>query len=130
MTRGTKRLLLGTAAIMAVSLVFLIEERVRGVVALSYWQAQMRAKGEKLSVAEIVPLIPPNSACLILSSQQAASRLAAFSSSPSISIPGMHYVAPGKAQAIWGADSWGRDRKRTNNWAQAASLDFHGTELS
>lgn len=105
----------------AVSLGFLIEERVRGVVALNRWQAEMRAKGEKFTIAEIVPPTPTNLQCRILSPQEADSWLAT-ASSPSGSIPAMRYVAPGKAQAIWQADSWRLDRKRTNDWAQATGL--------
>ncbi len=119
MTRGTKRLLLVAAAVVAVSLGFIIEERVRGVVALGHWQAEMRAKGERLTIAEIVPPDPANSACLFLGPQEVASRWAAVSSSFD-SPPAMRYVAPGKAQAVWQAGSWRLERKRTNNWADAA----------
>ena len=120
MTSGTKRLLVGAAAVVAVSLGFLIEERVRGVVALGRWQAEMRAKGEKLTIAEIVPPAPTNMGCLILTPEGAASRWAVNSSSSSVSPPAMWYVAPGKAQVGWQAGSWMSGRANANNWANAA----------
>lgn len=120
MTRSTRRLLIGVAAVVAVSVGFLIEERVRGVAALGRWQAEMRARGEKLTIAEIAPPAPTNPACLTLSPQDVASRWAAVSFSFD-SPPAMRSVAPGKAQSVWQAGSWRPDRKRTNNWAQIAS---------
>ena len=119
MTRGTKRLFLGTAAAVVVSLGFLVEERVRGVMALNRWQAEMRAKGERLTLAEIAPPPPTNSACLVLSPQEAASRLASVASSFDPP-PAMRYVAAGKAQALWQTGSWKPERQRTNSWAQSS----------
>ncbi len=120
MTPRTKRLLLGVAAVVAVSLGFLLEERVRGVVALTRWQAEMRAKGEELTVAEVLRSAPTNPECLSLNPSEAASRWANVASSTGFP-PAMRYLAPGRAQVVWQSDSWRLEGGCGNDWAHFRS---------
>lgn len=121
MSRRTKRFLIVSAALLALAAGFLVEERVRGVRALHSWQEEMRARGEKLTVAELVTPPPANPACRILSPQEAFSQIA-IASSFSDAPPAMQYVAPGKAQAIWQTNKWRSERRPTNNsWGEVAN---------
>jgi hypothetical protein len=69
MVRRTKRYLIGSVAVVAVFVAFLVEERVRGHLALRAWERGMRGRGEKLTIAELAPPIT-NTAVRVLTSGQ------------------------------------------------------------
>ncbi|MHB1305751.1 MAG: hypothetical protein ACYDC1_13790 [Limisphaerales bacterium] len=119
MTKRTKRVLVALGALLLVGVAFLVEERVRGGVALRAWEREMRAKGEKLTFAELAPPAPTNSATEVLTPDRVSPRLT-IATAPTTAPGTMRMVAPGKAQALWQIDSWIADRKQTNRWTDLA----------
>ena len=69
MTRTTKRYLIGSVAVVGVLVAVLVEERVRGHLALRTWERGMRARGERLTIAELAPPIT-NTGVRVLTSGQ------------------------------------------------------------
>ena len=99
---------------------FLIEERMRGSLALSAWQREMRARGEKIDIQELAPSWPTNAAVRIVSASEARGLLAA-ARAPATIPTAMQMVAPGKARLISAAGRWIDSDGRTNAWRDLAS---------
>lgn len=119
MTRTQKRLLLGVAGLVVLIVMYAIEERVRGTMALRSWQSQMRAEGEKLSFEEIMAPVPTNPAVRVLTPQDAASFLASVAA-PTDSPGAMSVLATGKARCVSQMDSWTNSDGRNITWSSLA----------
>ncbi|HNQ89226.1 MAG TPA: hypothetical protein PKM73_11470 [Verrucomicrobiota bacterium] len=120
MSRPARRRLLILASVVGLVLAFLVEERYRGLAGLRAWERDMRARGEKFTLAELVPPLPTNSAVRIVSPDQFSSLLAAANMPPTW--PGaMRTVGPGKARPLWTASDWIDHDSRSNSWAQLES---------
>lgn len=94
---------------------FLVEERVRGSLGLAAWQRDMRGRGEKLTVGELAPPLPTNSAVRVVSPIEAQGILGAARAPATVPSP-MLIVAPGKARLASAAEQWLDSDGRTNTW--------------
>ncbi len=120
MTRVTRRVLFVAAGLASLAALFLIEERMRGSLALSAWQREMRARGEKIDIQELAPSWPTNAAVRIVSASEARGLLAA-ARAPATIPTAMQMVAPGKARLLSAAGRWIDSDGRTNGWRDLAS---------
>lgn len=102
---------MGAGILLGVGVVFLAEEHIRGALELHAWQRTMRAKGEKLTIAELTPTVT-NLASRVVTSSEAVGLLGRVVA-PQNAPGAMRMVAPGKAQVGWKASSWSY-RNRTN----------------
>lgn len=117
-SRRTKRFLIGTAAVLGVLVGFLVEERVRGHLALKAWERGTRARGERLTIAELAPPIT-NLAVRVLTPGQWQSILVP-SSAQEPSVDGEDIPA-GQAVVLWRLREWHTRNGATNNWARFAT---------
>ncbi|HPK99390.1 MAG TPA: hypothetical protein PKW83_15705 [Verrucomicrobiota bacterium] len=116
----TRRVLFVAAGLAGLAALFLIEERMRGSLALSAWQREMRARGEKIDIQELAPSWPTNAAVRIVSASEARGLLAA-ARAPATIPTAMQMVAPGKARLLSAAGRWIDSDGRTNGWRDLAS---------
>ncbi len=116
--RRLRRLLSFSLGLLIVSLVFLLCERWRGQWALARCYSDLKAKGEKLTFAEVAPPVPEgdNSAPEVV---EAAQKLEKGSVMPNRRPPAMTIVPSGRAIAWFQQSEWVED-KLTNTWSQVA----------
>jgi hypothetical protein len=126
MTKTWKRILLGAGVAVGLLTAFVIEERIRGEWALRAWRERMRAAGERLTLAEIRPPIPPRPGVRVLSPNQAVTALATVAP-PQHVPPAMTLVAPGRARRVSQADSW-REGDQLISWTNVAPAILAGRE--
>jgi tetratricopeptide (TPR) repeat protein len=101
------------AGIVAMVLLTVLAERYRGLIALRRWQRQIRAAGERLTLAELVPPLPTGGAARVVSPFELQARFASFAGQPDY--PGaMMYAQPGKARVVWKQNEY--LEKITNSW--------------
>jgi hypothetical protein len=106
------------AGLAGLAVLFVLVERVRGGWAWAAWEREVRAKGERLTVAELTPVAPTNRETRILNAFEAQ---AALGVRPPADAPGvMRRVAPGKARVTWAAESW-IENEGSNSWARLES---------
>jgi hypothetical protein len=98
--------------------VLLAIERVRGELAWAAWEEAMRARGERLTVAELTPVAPTNRETRILNPSEAQALLAVRA--PADAPGAMVRVAPGKARVTWAAEGW-HEGEGSNSWARIES---------
>lgn len=108
------------AGLASLAALFLIEERVRGSLALSGWQREMRGRGEKITIHELAPPLPTNAAVRIVSASEAQGLLAG-PRAPATLPAAMQMVAAGKARLVSAAGQWVDSDGRTNAWRDLAS---------
>jgi hypothetical protein len=105
MTRRTKLLLGGTAGLLGLVVLFLVEERIRGQLSLAAWKRAMAARGEPLEVAALDPAVHIRGARVLLPAQLPAL----------LSLPGRtgsgepvtpRQLPPGKEAVLWGPAGW------------------------
>ena len=120
MTKTTRRFAIGAGILLGVGLVFLAEEHIRGAMELHAWQRAMRARGEKLTIAELTPPLT-NLASRVIPPGEAAGLLGR--AAPPQDYPtAMLIVAPGKARVAWALSNWRTERSSkpygltTNDW--------------
>jgi len=119
MTRSQKKRLIITGIVMALPVLFLVEEHFRGKWALGKLKRQLVAKGEKLTVNECRPAAPESAAENgHYQMVQAASMLGG--SSLTLTAPrSLRAVAPGRVEVIHSLTEWkvsdGDGKKTTNN---------------
>lgn len=92
-------------------------EHVRGRHALNSRLRELRAKGEKLTVAELEPRHPPtdqNAASALLALTNEISQL---HSNLSVMPPAGRFAAPGRMMVPWQFEAWSEDGK-TNDWTR------------
>src|SRR6185436_1584464 len=58
--RFCRRCAIGLGVVLAILALFLLEEHIRGRIELNAWMKEMRARGEKFTIAELTP--PPTPA--------------------------------------------------------------------
>ncbi|MGD0539309.1 MAG: hypothetical protein ABSC03_16885 [Verrucomicrobiota bacterium] len=123
MTKTTRRFAIGAGILLGVGVVFLAEEHIRGAIELRAWQRAMRAKGEKLTIAELTPT-PTNLASRVVAPGEAAGLLGR-ATAPQEYPTAMHIVAPGKARVAWALSSWRTESRSkpngmvTNDWNES-----------
>jgi len=118
LTRRRKRWLVGSTAVMVLALGFLLEERVRGHLALKAWERSQHARGERLTVAELMPL-RTNQGLRILSPAQFQSRaVASAGEEPSVD---RQAIPPGTDVVLWRVAEWRVRSGRTNTWPAEAA---------
>jgi len=89
-------------AVVVLAGLFVAEEHIRGRIMLDRWTKQMRAQGERFTLAEVLPAAPRPE-------DNAAPYIAPFPAGMVIpqSVPaGMRYVAPGKSVAVPRQREW------------------------
>jgi type II secretory pathway pseudopilin PulG len=123
MTKTTRRFAIGAGILLGVGVVFLTEEHIRGAMELHAWQRAMRAKGEKLTIAELTPPLT-NLASRVIPPGEAAGLLGR--TTPPQEYPtAMQIVAPGKARIAWAQSSWRTENRTkpygmvTNDWNES-----------
>lgn len=116
MTKTKKRVLIGAATVAGLLVAYVIEERVRGGMALRAWEAKMRAAGERLTVAEVMTPTPTNPAVRILTPSQAAGFLSA-ATAPKDAPSTLVVVTPGRVRCVSRLDSWRDGEDRIVSWA-------------
>ena len=126
MTKTTRRFAIGAGILLGVGVVFLAEEHIRGAIELRAWQRAMRAKGEKLTIAELTPT-PTNLASRVVAPGEAAGLLGR-ATAPQEYPTAMQIVAPGKARVAWALSSWRTESRSkpngmvTNDWNESGLM--------
>ncbi|MDB6017755.1 MAG: hypothetical protein JWR19_2244 [Pedosphaera sp.] len=112
------RLLIGLGILAVLFLGFILVEHVRGHRALQARLKELTARGEKLSIAQLLP--PP-----VAPEQNAANDLLAltnvirgFTTNINDWPLGMVLATPGRATPSWQLNSWAIDDKHSNSWEQ------------
>jgi len=113
-TRTVWTLLAGALLVVAVWLYF-----GRGPDELGQWKAAAAAKGEKLSLKELVSPVTSETTSAMARLTGAVSRLQVSAADPSVISP-MSPAAPGFAKVAWAQDSLDVARSRTASWADFA----------
>ena len=120
--RGVKpacrKVLFGTGLLFLLFAFFVAAEHVRGRIALAHYQKQLRAKQERLTVSELVPLYPARENAFeefVLAAKQLRQGAVVSMSSPTT----MQLVAPGRARVICGQNVFWI-RGLTNSWLRLA----------
>ncbi len=98
-----KRFFIGVGVLFGAALLFLVEEHVRGRMMLNRWMTEMRAKGERFTLQEIVPPppAPEDNAASVVSGVILGGAVV-----PQQIPAAMQLVAPGKAVAVIRQESW------------------------
>ncbi len=125
---GVRRAVLLLLGAVALLLTPLLLERHRGIVALDQWRQRMRARGEKLTVEELLPSVPTNGNVRMLTPQQAATFLLVPGSSMRVPTP-MKLVAPGKARVAWPRSDWSGSGLGSDVWGSLAAQFSRGRPL-
>lgn len=125
MTRRTKLLVGGTAGVLGLVVLFLVEERIRGQLSLASWKRAMAARGEPMEVAALDPAVHVRGARVLVPAQLPAL----------FSLPGRTWsthaptaprgLPPGKEVLLWGPAGWAGYPAP----AQACRLFFHDFAL-
>lgn len=116
-TTPRRRWWLGVLGGLAVLAGMLVIEHFRGEANLRAWREAMRAKGEPLTVAELLPPLPPGRTPLPQSAIVKLLRLEDLQPLADASYgPGFLYLAPGQVRSVWAEPDaeptpWG-----TNTW--------------
>jgi len=92
-------------------------ERCRGARAYHTRLNELKLHGEKLSVAELKPEVPPTNQNAALEVLDLSNRVSAVVSNLGSVPPSLRFVEPGKAIVNWRAEWWA-DSKTTNTWRQ------------
>lgn len=111
-----KKLSVLAAVFVAVLMLFLVVEHFRGSWALNHRLNELKARGEVLTVAPLLPkpVEPDRNAFLVLATL--TNRAEGILTNLSQAAPSMQFVEPGKALVVWQQDSWQPDAKTTNDW--------------
>jgi hypothetical protein len=120
-SRRKRRALWALALLAGLLLALLIEERLRGTLGLREWEREMRARGEPVTVDEVMAAIPTNLAARAVSSL-AAQPLLSVGGAPQDAPRGMSMVAAGKARVAWAQESWLDDQRHTFTWQKLRPL--------
>ena len=121
MRKVKRRVLILMCCILGALILFPVEEKVRGVIALRSWEAQARATGVPLTVEDALLIFQSNRPATRLSPQQIQDRIPwapMRSSHPSA----MRMCAPGKARIVWKETKWRETDDLTNTWASIKPL--------
>jgi len=119
MNSGRKRLVLGIlllpALLLALVLLFLVAERMRGKISLANYKKSLAAQGEKITAAEFAMHTDPkqNGAALIAEAAEKIKDTHASDHQP----PCMRLTESGKAVAGFRAKEWTEDKK-TYGWKE------------
>jgi hypothetical protein len=121
MTRSQKKRLIITGIVMALPVLFLVEEHFRGKWALGKLKRQLVAKGEKLTVNECRPPAPEPAAENGCAELVRAAAMLGGGSLSYLAPRSLRAVAPGKVEVIYGLTEWKASntnrRNATNyNW--------------
>ncbi len=93
-------------SVIALLVLFLVEEHFRGKWALARWQARMTAQGEKFQIEHLIPTPPLPADNGFAELVWAASQLQASPDLASMAPPGLRLVAPGKAIVVREQPEW------------------------
>lgn len=126
MKRWLKRTAWAIGALLLVALAFVLEERIRGRLALRARVGQLTAAGERLSWKEVEPKRPPPDKNAFIDLVGLSNRLAAAMTALGSLPPSARFAAPGRAIITWHLDEWAGDGESTNTWPHlAAALAGH-----
>lgn len=113
MNRLTKRLLIGCGVAAGLALGFLVEERIRGGLQLRALERDLRARGELLTVAELVSTAT-NQAGRLVTPTQLTGLLPGISPAGEPQSP--DGLPPGRKAVLWRLDAWQTRDGATNTW--------------
>ncbi len=113
MNPTTKRYAIGGLAVLGLLAAFVTEERVRGHLNLKSWERAMRAKGEKLSVAELAPPITNSGVRVLNPGQFQLLLLTTGTQGPAVD---RKEVPDGKEVVLWRLAHWQTQPGQTNGW--------------
>ncbi|HEU0009694.1 MAG TPA: hypothetical protein VFT34_07760 [Verrucomicrobiae bacterium] len=121
MTRSQKKSLIITGIVMALPVLFLVEEHFRGKWALGKLKRQLVAKGEKLAVNECRPAAPETVAENGCAELVRAAAMLGGGSLAYLAPRSLRAVAPGRVEVIHGLTEWkvsnaNRRNATNNNW--------------
>lgn len=126
LSRSKKRWLMGLTTVVVLAFGFLLEERARGHFALKAWEGRQRARGERLTVAELVP-VRTNQGLRILAPAQFQSRaVASPGEEPSVD---RQAIPPGTEVVLWQVAEWRVRSGHTNTWTAEAARFQQSREL-
>lgn len=127
MTKPTRRFLIAGATVLGLALGFLVEERVRGRLALRAWERGLEARGERLTIEALQPDVVKAGFRRAVSPSEANGLLIGNLSSSAPSP--MRRVRPGKARVAIRLESWSDRDQVTNRWEQVTEelAPFHAS---
>ena len=128
MARNALRVILGLLSLLILLVMLAVIEHYRGVGRLGQWRRAALARGEKLTIAELAPPLPPGQATI--PPDQVAAALLAFAGNGKTSEAAqaletrlkMNGATPGRVPAAWQSDwEWKDLAESTNTWAESAA---------
>lgn len=104
-------------ALLAVFVIFILVERIRGARALSARLSELRTKGERLGYAELIPARPAAGKNAFPGLLALTNQLEELSEALRSTPPSMKLVAPARATVSWQLQHWPGTDQKTNSWA-------------
>ena len=114
-----------TAALVALGIGV---ERFRGQHALNARVAELKARGERLMVAELEPRRPSAERNAVLALLGLTNALSPFQSNSYDLPPAGRFAAPGRMMTVWQFDTWAEDKK-TNDWWRVIQMTDESTQV-
>lgn len=134
MKRSRKKALIITAIVLALPVLFLVEEHFRGKWALAKLKREMAAKGEKLTVEECRPPLPLDGADNAYPALMRAIAVFPGGQASQVTPGSMRAVGPDKVRTVFSLSEWfdtytsDRNPRKTNTWETLADALAPGAE--
>src|SRR5687768_4804823 len=107
--------MVGCVVVAVIFTAWLFFERIRGQAALRKYEKQLRAKGEKLTFAEVTPPVPDGkNRALELANLFFRTGAVLIANAP----PAIRCIAPGKAWVVTRETNWFGEKGRRFSWEQ------------
>ncbi|MCB1127969.1 MAG: hypothetical protein KDM81_15855, partial [Verrucomicrobiae bacterium] len=111
-----RRYLILTAILIALPLLYLVEERVRGEWLLARTRRELSAGGEKLTINELLPRVPEGTNVVLLTPDQARSQFNLGSRTGDEVPATARMLSPGRAVVSWQRDRWLDKEAKAYTW--------------
>ena len=111
-----RKVILVCVWLIGLTLVALLVDRILGQSALNARLAALARQGEKLTIAELEPVIAQPEANAAIALFALTNQIDALSNHPPIPLPSRRLVAPGVAIVSHRLTEWYPEAKRTNRW--------------
>jgi hypothetical protein len=116
MRKRRRRLLILVAILIALPVLYLFEERVRGEWLLASYKKELLARGERLTIEELIPT-PPEGTNIVLLTPPATQSMLGVSGPVGNEFPGMaRKLSPGRSIVSWKRDRWLETDGTVHTW--------------
>lgn len=116
MRKRRRKYLILTAILIALPVLYLVEERVRGEWRLASYKKELIARGEKLSIEELAPPKPEGTNVVLLTPTEAQSMLNVGGRVGDEFPPTARTLGPGRSVVSWQRDRWFDKNGKAYTW--------------